>query len=215
LGVFGVVLFAFVGHSVIPSVAGRLERKERILAIAILGVAVPFLLYVVWSLVVIGIVPAASQGGHSLAAAKAQGQPATIPLGFIVGGSVIVLGNVFAVVSTMTSYIGFGLSLKDEYANASDTLGRSIPSWISSLAVVLPPLAVALHSPEGFIRMLDAAGAYGGGLFVGVLPALMVIRLNRKRCGALFVSRKIRLLPYAVLLVYLTGIFYTAWQQFH
>lgn len=43
---------------------------------------------------------------------------ATVPLGLIVGGSIIYLGNVFAILSTLTSYIGFAFSLTDEYQNA-------------------------------------------------------------------------------------------------
>ena len=94
LNVFGVVLFAYVGHSVIPSIARGLKKHEDINRISIWGVLIPALLYVVWCYVVMGAVPkTAAQGQPSLAGAKIAGQPATIPLGLIVGGSVVLLGN--------------------------------------------------------------------------------------------------------------------------
>jgi amino acid permease len=91
MNIFGVVLFAYVGHSVIPSIAQGLKKHGDINRISIWGVLIPLLLYVVWCFVIIGAVPkTAVEGMPSLAGAKSIGQPATIPLGLIVSGSVII-----------------------------------------------------------------------------------------------------------------------------
>jgi tyrosine-specific transport protein len=209
LDVFGVVLFAFVGHSVIPSISRGLNKPGNINRIAIWGVLIPLLLYVLWCFVVIGTVPkTAPEGLLSLADAKTSGQPATIPLGLIVGGSIIVLGNLFAVLSTMTSYIGFGFSLKESYVDVADTMHHKISPPAVTLLVVIPPLVMALFKPEAFVNALDIAGTYGGGMFVGVLPVLMVLRLRKKVKTIKQMARGGQWIPYIVLGIYLMGMIY-------
>jgi tyrosine-specific transport protein len=214
--VFGIVLFAYIGHSVIPSIANSLADRHRIYLVSFAGIAVPFLLYGVWSLVVIGIVPTQSETVHSLQAARATGQPVTIPLGAIVGGSIVILGNIFAIFSTMTSYVGFGLSMKDGYSNLAITFGRRMGNVQSTLLVVIPPLLVALFNPTVFIRALEISGAYGGGLFVGVLPALMVIRKRSRGSPPAEETKHSSwgnlITPWLVLSIYAAGMIYTTIQ---
>ena len=208
LDVFGVVLFAFLGHSVLPSIASRLEDKKRIGVVVCAGLAVPCVLYLLWSLVVLGAVPVAVETGHSLSHSRAAGHPATIPLGFIVGGSVILLGNIFAALSMLTSYIGLGVSLEDSYRDAASRR-RAVPNWVLTSAVVLPPLVVALMKPDAFVRTLDIAGTFGGGLFVGVLPVLMVLRLRRSGVPQEFTTWGGSALARIVMAVYVAGMLYT------
>ena len=213
LDVFGVVLFAFLGHSVIPSIASILQNKKRILLVVSLGIALPCALYLLWSAVVLGAVPATAASGASLAAAQANGEPATIPLGFIIGGSVITLGNAFAALSMLTSYMGFGVSLKDSYASLGRQR-RAIPGLSLTGLVVVPPLLLALLVPGAFVRILDIAGTFGGGLFVGVLPVLIVLKVRRSGSPRGFTTWGGSLVPYAVLAIYVFGMLYTAARLF-
>jgi len=209
LNIFGVVLFAYVGHSVIPSIARGLKKQGDINRISIWGVVIPLLLYVVWCFVVIGAVPKeALEGRPSLTNAKIAGQPATIPLGLIVGGSVIILGNLFAVLSTMTSYIGFGFSLKEAYVDVAAAMHQKISPPAATFLVVIPPLVIALFKPEVFVNALDIAGTYGGGLFVGILPVLMVLRSRQKAKSIKQMTWGGKWMPYIVLIIYLIGMFY-------
>ena len=172
-----------------------------------LGIALPCILYLLWSTVVIGVVPAVSETGNSLATAQAAGQPATIPLGFMIGGSVIVLGNVFAALSTLTSYIGFGVSLKDSYGDLARQKRRPVPEIVLTGLVVVPPLLLALLNPGSFEKCLDIAGTFGGGLFVGILPVLIVMKV-RQHGSREFTTRGGTIIPYIVLSVYALGILY-------
>jgi amino acid permease len=209
LNVFGVVLFAYVGHSVIPSIARGLKNHEDINRISIWGVFIPLLLYVVWCFVVIGAVPkTAVEGLPSLVGAKNSGQPATIPLGLIIGGSVIILGNLFAVLSTMTSYIGFGFSLKEAYVDVAAEMHQKISPPAVTLLVVIPPLVTALFKPKGFVHALDIAGTYGGGMFVGILPVLMVLSSRKKAKPIKHMTWGGKWMPYSVLFIYMIGICY-------
>ena len=129
-------------------------------------------------------------------------------LGFIVGGSVILLGNIFAALSMLTSYIGLGVSLEDSYRDAASRR-RTVPNWVLTSAVVLPPLVVALMKPDAFVRTLDIAGTFGGGLFVGVLPVLMVLRLRRSGVPQEFTTWGGSALAWIVMAVYVAGMLYT------
>ena len=209
LNVFGVVLFAYVGHSVIPSIARGLKKHEDINRISIWGVLIPLLLYVVWCFAVMGTVPkTAGLDQPSLAGAKIAGQPATIPLGLIVGGSVVLLGNLFAVLSTMTSYIGFGFSLKEAYVDVAAEMHQKISPWAVTLLVVIPPLVIALFKPEVFVHALDIAGTYGGGVFVGILPVLMVLSSRKKIKTIKHMTWGGKCMPYIVLIIYGIGMVY-------
>jgi tyrosine-specific transport protein len=209
MNIFGVVLFAYVGHSVIPSVARGLKQLDDINKVSVWGVLIPLLLYVLWCLAVIGAVPkTAVEGLPSLAGAKSSGQPATIPLGLIIGGSVIILGNLFAVLSTMTSYIGFGFSLKEAYVDVADEMHQKISPPAVTLLVVIPPLVIALFKPEVFVHALDIAGTYGGGVFVGILPVLMVLRSRKKAKSIKHMTRGGKCMPYIVLIIYVIGMLY-------
>jgi|GEM_PF-3168843 len=74
--------------------------------------------------------------------------------------------------------------------------------------VILPPLLVSLFNPSGFVYALQVAGTYGGGLFVGILPALMVIRVRLRYAPDGSSKRQIIIVPILVLITYLLGILY-------
>jgi tyrosine-specific transport protein len=214
LDVFGVVLFSFLGHSVLPSIASSLEDKRQIAKVIAAGLAVPCVLYLLWSLVVLGAVPVSSELRHSLSGARTAGHPATIPLGFVVGGSVILLGNAFAALSTLTSYTGLGVSLKDSYQDVATYRRRSVPGWALTALVALPPLVVALLKPDAFVRTLDIAGTFGGGLFVGILPVLIVLRMRRREASQEFRTPGGNALALIVMTVYVAGMLYTLVSRF-
>lgn len=161
-------------------------------------------------MVVLGTVPAVSENGHSLATARAAGQPATIPPGFAIDGGLILLGNVFAAFSTMTSYIGFGVSLKDSYADLADKKRRLRSELALTGLVVVSPLMLALLHPGAFLHTLDVAGTFGGGLFVGILPVLIVMKVRQSGSLGEFKTKGGAVVPYLVLFVYALGMLYTA-----
>ena len=119
----------------------------------------------------------------------------------------IVLGNVFAALSTMTSFIGFGVSLKDSYAELAGRRGSPVPELAVTALVVLPPLIVSLLKPDAFNESLAIAGTFGGGLFVGILPALIVTRVRQAQTRRPYTWSR-WLIPYVVLSVYLLGMVY-------
>jgi len=206
--VFGIVLFAYLGHAVIPSIAFQLRDRGQITLVVAVGIALPCILYLAWSFVVLGVVPAESDSEHSLATARAMGHPATVPLGFVVGGSVIILGKLFAALSTMTSYIGLGVSLRDSYSDLAVQRRRAVSAIALTGVVVIPPLLIALANPGVFVQVLDIAGTFGGGIFIGILPVLILFRVRRAHPERPYTAFGGAAVPWFVAGVYALGILY-------
>ena len=80
--------------------------------------------------------------------------------------------------------------------------------FAATFLVVIPPLVIALFKPEAFVNALDIAGTYGGGLFVGILPVLMVLRSRKKINTIKQMTWGGKWMPYIVLIIYLIGMFY-------
>jgi amino acid permease len=109
----------------------------------------------------------------------------------------------------MTSYIGFGFSLKESYVDVAAAMHQKISPPAATLLVVIPPLVIALFKPGAFVNALDIAGTYGGGLFVGILPVLMVLNSRKKAAAIKQMTWGGKWMPYIVLSIYLIGMIYS------
>jgi amino acid permease len=78
----------------------------------------------------------------------------------------------------------------------------------ATLLVVIPPLVIALFKPKAFANALDIAGTYGGGMFVGILPVLMVLSSRKKIKTIKHITWGGQCVPYIVLSIYLIGMCY-------
>lgn len=173
---FGVVLFACFVHEVIPSVRKRMRRDPRgFIKALIAGSAIPLALYIIWTVVLIGAIPQ-----PLLAAAGTAGQPATVPLGIVAGALVVLLGSLFAVFSTASSYVGASFGLVDAFRDLFGDMHQRLGKELALLFSVLPPLYVAIESPLGFVKALEIAGIYGGGLAIGIVIPLAYFVARRK-----------------------------------
>ncbi len=173
---FGVVLFACFAHEVIPSVRNRMRKDVRgFIKALIVGAAIPVALYIAWTAVFIGAIP-----GPLLAAAGVAGQPATVPLGIVAGSLAILLGSMFAVFSTGSSYVGSSFGLVDVFTDLFGDIHRRLGKELALLFSVLPPLYVAVEAPHGFVKALEIAGIYGGGVAIGIVVPLAYLVARRK-----------------------------------
>ncbi len=173
---FGVTLFAFFAHEIIPSVRNMMGRNKRgLIKALVVGTAIPIVLYIVWTVVLMGAIPQ-----PLLEAAGAAGQPATVPLGIVAGSLAILLGSVFAVFATGGSYVGTSFGLVDVFRDLFYDIHRRIGKNLALLFSVLPPLYVAVESPHGFVKALEIAGIYGGGVAIGIVIPLAYLVARRK-----------------------------------
>lgn len=186
--VFGVTLFAYAGHVVIPSLAhGMKQDKKGLIYATMLGFGGSMIIYIIWSMIFTMVVPrgspadmVAAEKTVTLYQAQYHGQPATIPLGHLIGGSIMAIGSLFAILSTFTSYLGFGISMTDSWIDIFRYFRVNMRRWVAVLLAVVVPLILSLTNPAGFVGAITIAGIYGGGLFAGLLPPILVV-MARKR----------------------------------
>lgn len=160
---YGTILFAFAGASAVPQMRRVLVGQERDLKKSImLGNSLIFLLYLVFTISVIG------------ATGVATTEIATMGLGQLLGQKVIYLANIFALFTMGTSFLTLGLAIRNVYH-----LDYHINKKISFFLTCSIPLIIYLLGMKSFIRTIDFVGATAGGL-TGILIVLMYWQAKEK-----------------------------------
>jgi len=159
---YGVVFFAFLGAAAIPEMREELVRNEKKLKRSIIiGASIPIAVYLIFTVIVVGVTGLQTT------------EVATLGLGQIIGRHVILIGNLFAVLTMATSFLTLGLALKEMY-NYDYNINHQI-SW--GLTIIIP-LIIALSNVTTFIKAIGIAGVVAGGL-EGILIVLMAFRAKK------------------------------------
>lgn len=165
---------AFAYQGIIPTLVTYMHRDVRQVRLAILiGSFVPFITYVVWQWLILGIVPA--EGPNSLGEALTQGQNAVHPFKHVLNVPVVyIVGQYFAFFALLTSFLGVTLGLLDFLADGLKLKKTPLNKFWLCLLIFVPPVLFALIHPHVFLMALDYAGGFGCALLLGLLPVLMV-----------------------------------------
>ena len=179
-----IVITAFHFHNVIPTVGASLDWDRSLYRKALFaGMALAFIMNVLWVFVGIGVIPLT--GANSILAAWETNMPATVPMAAQIGGSLFSLcASFFALVAIATSFLANGLGLQSFIGDLlSHSFGlESRPLTLG--ATFLPPLLISVVYPDIFLRALDVVGGVGIVVLFALLPLLIVLR-DRKRGGLL------------------------------
>lgn len=152
---YGVIIFAFMGTAAIPEMREILVRNEKELKKSIIiGMAIPLILYIVFTLVVVGVV-----GLEGFSALDADQRIATIALSSFVGEHLALLGNIFAILAMTTSFLTLGLALREMYEY--DFKVKKRLAWALTFFF---PLVFAMSRLTDFIQIIGLAGALTGGI---------------------------------------------------
>ena len=119
-----------------------------------IGSLIPFLVYIVWEFLILGVVPL-----PDLAAAWAAGESGVAPLSHLlqnpwIGG----VASLFSFFAIITSFLGVSLSLSDFLTDGLKMKRFSFGREFSSLLTFVPPLFFVYTYPRGFILALQYAG---------------------------------------------------------
>jgi tyrosine-specific transport protein len=166
------ILFtAFTYQLIIPTLMTYMNRDVKKVRLTILlGTSIPLLVYLVWEVLILGIVPV-----DSLIAAHGRGETAVMPLKEFLGNPMIFkIGNWFAFFVLTTSYIAFALAFLDFLADGLKVKKVGMKKALLCLGVFLPPTVIALIYPGIFLKALGYAGGISCALLFGLLPPLMV-----------------------------------------
>ena len=167
-------------HIIIPTLTTYLRHDVKRLRLAIaIGSLLPFLVYALWNLLVLGVVPLNAPNG--LADAWMHGESAVASLqATLVSSWIGPVASAFSFFAIVTSFLGVSLSLSDFLADGLKIRGHTWGRELACLLTFIPPLLFVYTYPGGFILALRYAG-----LFVAVLlcifPALMAWKLSRYR----------------------------------
>ncbi|MGB7978749.1 MAG: aromatic amino acid transport family protein [Chlamydiales bacterium] len=165
-----VLVVSFGFQNMIPSLTAYLHGELKKVRLAILGGSLlTLLIYLIWSLLVLGIVePSAIEQSY------ANGEEATIPLAAALGASAISrFAQSFALFAIITSFLAQGLTLAHFLADGlKKQPTRKNLAWLTPLALA-PPLFLSLYNPHIFFRALSFAGGVCAMILFGLLPIAM------------------------------------------
>ena len=166
------VLFtAFTYQVIIPTLMTYMERDVKKVRLSIiLGTTIPLAVYLIWEMLILGIIPL-----NDLTEASVLGQTAIWPLQKIVGRATIFnIGKAFAFFTLTTSYIALSLAYLDFLADGLKIKKKGMRKILLCLLVFLPPTVIALTYPHIFLKALGYAGGYSCAILFGLFPPMMV-----------------------------------------
>jgi tyrosine-specific transport protein len=170
-----IVLTSFGFHIIIPTLTTYLEHDVKRLKWAIfIGSLIPFIIYVIWQFLVMGVVPV--YGDNGLLEAGKQGLQITFFLTALLKSPLLNVSiRAFAFFAIVTSLLGVSLSLSDFLADGLKIKKTHLGKLLIVGLTFLPPLLFALFYPHGFIIALEYAGLFVL-ILLCLLPSLMVWR---------------------------------------
>ena len=152
---YGVILFALNGTPAIIEAHALLPRSQKHFRRAlIIGSLIPVAVYILFALAVVG------------ATGLGTSEIATIGLGAKFGNTVLVLGNIFAVLAMAGGFIGSGIALKQNFV-----WDNKINKILAEFLVISVPLLLFLAGLRQFISILSVAG----GVFIGIEAIILII----------------------------------------
>ncbi|MCI5051887.1 MAG: amino acid transporter [Simkaniaceae bacterium] len=168
------LLATFSYQMILPSLTSYLKRDPHSLRAAVIwGTSIPYVAYMIWELIVLGIVPL--DGPMSLSVALEQGIVATQPLRY--WGkipSLSVISEFFGFFAIITSFFGIGMATYDFLADLTGIEKRGAGKLALLVMVILPTLFFAILYPKAFYVALDLSGGFGDAILSCLLPISMV-----------------------------------------
>ncbi len=166
------VLFtAFTYQLIIPTLMTYMNRDVKKVRLSIiLGSSIPLVVYLIWELLILGIIPV-----ETLIQAKARGETAVMPLKELLQNPwVFKIGSWFAFLVLTTSYIALSLAFLDFVADGLKIKKEGIKKVALCMGIFIPPMVIAMLYPDIFITALEYAGGISCALLFGLLPPVMV-----------------------------------------
>jgi tyrosine-specific transport protein len=168
------ILFtAFTYQVIIPTLMTYMKRDVKKIRLAIvLGSFIPFVIYLIWQVVILGIVPA--EGPDGLIEAGLAGHNAVGPLKqFLQNPLIFVIGKYFAFFALTTSFIPLALSFFDFLADGFKWKKVGFHRVALTAIVFGIPMIIALLYPNIFLIALGYAGGFSCAFLFGLMPPVL------------------------------------------
>jgi amino acid permease len=179
---YGPILFALWGAALIPEVEEMLGKNKKILRkIIFIAVLIPIITYLTFTFLVKGVTGAGTS------------QEAIEGLKNVLGTKTIILALFFGLLTTFTSFISIGLTLRKVF-----NYDLKINKKVSSAIVCLTPLALFLIGFKNFIDVIS----FVGGITIGIDGILIILMYQKIK------QKKVPLFTYPLILIFVLGIIY-------
>ncbi len=168
---------AFAFQGIIPTIVRSLKGDRRAVRQSIaIGVALPLACYILWHLLIAGVVPR-----ERLLLARELGQSAIIPLGEALSNSFVrSMGTYFGFFALVTSLLGVSLSLRDFFIDGLHLQSVEKGRLFACGLTLLPPLFISALFPNLFLTALEAAGGVGCAILLGLFPVMMAWKVLKR-----------------------------------
>ena len=169
-----VLIVSFGYHNMIPTLVSYMKGDiRRVRSILFSGSLFALVIYLVWEVVVLGIVPA--EGKWGLMESWKQGRQASDAVAGILGISwVSTFAEGLAFFALLTSFLAQTLALVHFLGDALKVQKTKYENLTICFLALFPPLFFSLIYPNLFIKALNFAGGICAVVLFGILPITMV-----------------------------------------
>ena len=177
---FSVIVTSFGYHVIIPTLVTYLERDvRRIKSCLFYGSFIPLIIYILWETAILGILPV--QGSNGLALAFKQDLPLARLLRIELGSDFIAaLARGFSIIAIITSFLGVAQGLFDFLKDGVKAGASRKKQILAFVLTLVPPVMLVIFFEQGFITLLDYAGA-PIAIIMGIIPILIVWHLRKRK----------------------------------
>ncbi len=168
------VLFtAFTYQVIIPTLVSYMKQDyKKVRKSILLGTSIPLAVYVIWQVLILGIIPV--EGPNGLIEAANSGYNAVTPLKHFIGSAPVVeIGKAFAFFTMTASYIALALAFVDFLADGFKVKKEGAGKAVLCLLVFVPPLIISMINENIFLSALGFAGGISCAILFGIFPPLM------------------------------------------
>ncbi len=169
-----ILITSFGFHNMIPSLTAYMNRDlKRVRKSIWIGSLFAFFIYIVWEILVLGIVPIDGPNGlfQSYRMDKEGSQALSA---FLQSEWVALFAQGLAFFAILTSFLAQSLSFVHFLADGFKISHEKKESFSLCLLALAPPLILSLIYPRLFFKALDFAGGICAVLLFGVMPVLTV-----------------------------------------
>lgn len=168
---FPVIFTAFGYQGIVPSITFYLRKNVKAIRLTILiGSFIPFIIYIFWEALVLGMIPQSF-----LTEALLAGENAIYPFEILYGKQKItVMGQFFAFFALASSLLGITLGLRDFLADGLKIKKTNLGKACLCAIIFIPPVLISIFFPNIFLKALGLAGGIGSAILLGLLPIAMV-----------------------------------------
>jgi len=176
------LLTAFSFQTMVPSLTPILKHHTNALRLSIVGgTTIALVVYAVWQLLILGIIPV--EGEKGLIEANRLAVPATEFLYAHVGGKwFLTIAQFFGFFAIVTSFLAMGLGLFDFLSDGLGIKKRGLGKLWLALLIALPTILFAVKYERAFMVAMETSGGFGDTILNGMFPVLMVW-IGRYRLG--------------------------------